>query len=133
MLSAQALAAHFRARRAMVSIGSNACVCGPADLAPYSPSNAALVCLTRSQALAYRSNLRVNCVNVGCMVTPVEHAVQTSWHAHRQNWLAEAEKKQPFGSLVKPHQVARQVALLPMQSLGRCSTRTRCRRISVCR
>lgn len=121
LLATQALAQHCRAqqmRGAVVNIGSIAWRCGPADLAPYSASKAALVCLTRNLAHACRPALRVNCVNVGWMDTPAEDRVQREWHGRADGWLAEVERAQPFGSLVKPEQVARQVALLLSPSSG---------------
>jgi len=46
------------------------------------------------------------------MDTPGEDATQKRFHGASDNWLAEAEARQPFGQLVKPTEVAPLVAYL---------------------
>ncbi len=102
---------------AVVNVGSVAAHCGPANLAPYNASKAALACLTKNLAHALRGRMRVNCVNVGWMDTPAEDVVQRAEGAP-PDWLARAEAAQPFKSLVKADQVARQVALFLSPASG---------------
>lgn len=114
MLAAQALAAHCKEkniRGSIVNVGSINWYCGRTDLAPYSASKSALVCITRNLANAYRPTLRINCVNIGWMDTPTENKIQIEYNGLSENWLEEAEKEQPFGSLIKPFQVAHQISL----------------------
>ena len=46
------------------------------------------------------------------MDTPGEAAIQKRSHNAPDDWLEKAEKGQPFGSLVKPAEVAQVVAFL---------------------
>jgi len=122
ILLTEALARHLiesQSEGSIVNIGSTAWYCGPIEMVSYSSSKAALVATTRNLAHTLRKNrIRVNCINVGWMDTPAEDDVQKEWHGKPDNWLQLAEKEQPFGSLVKPHQVARQVALFLSLSSG---------------
>ena len=49
---------------------------------------------------------------VGWMDTPAEDMIQRQFHGAQDNWLEDAENKQPFGKLVKPNEVAELVALM---------------------
>jgi len=44
--------------------------------------------------------------------TPGEDRIMKAYHGARDGWLAEAEKSQPFGRLIKPDEVARAIAFL---------------------
>jgi len=80
-------------------------------LAPYVASKAALGGITKNAAAALaRHRIRVNGINVGWMDTPGENETQQKWHGRAAGWQAEAEANMPFGMLVKPEHVARQVA-----------------------
>lgn len=82
-------------------------------LAPYVASKAALGGVTKNAAAALaRHRIRVNGINVGWMDTPGEDVRQRESHDRPEGWLAAAEANMPFGMLVKPAHVARQVAFL---------------------
>ncbi|MGH6816650.1 MAG: SDR family oxidoreductase, partial [Hyphomicrobiaceae bacterium] len=79
---------------------------GQPFLTAYSASKGALATLTKNTAHALRTHrIRVNGLNIGWADTPGEHVIQ-----HRDgkpaDWLAAAERNQPFGRLIKPHDVA---------------------------
>lgn len=118
----QGFATHCIARGkggGVVNIQSNSVHVGPPELAGYSASKAALQSITKNSAHALREHrIRVNGINVGWMDTPAEDEVQRGFHGRSEGWLREAEAKEPFGSLVKPHQVARQVALFLSETSG---------------
>jgi NAD(P)-dependent dehydrogenase (short-subunit alcohol dehydrogenase family) len=109
------------ARRAIEAGHPAACVnilsmvvhAGQSYLAPYSASKAALANVTKNAANALaRHRIRVNGINCGWMDTPGEDATQRRWHGAGDGWLAEAEARQPFGTLVKPGHVAHLAAYL---------------------
>jgi NAD(P)-dependent dehydrogenase (short-subunit alcohol dehydrogenase family) len=80
---------------------------GQPFLAAYSASKAALLTLTKNSAFALmRNHIRVNGINLGWTNTPGEDYVQRKYHNANQNWLSEAETKQPFGRLIKIADVA---------------------------
>lgn len=80
-------------------------------LAPYGASKAALLYTTKNAADALKPHgIRVNGINVGWMDTPGEDATQKKWHGRKSGWLEDVERFMPFGMLVKPEHVARQVA-----------------------
>lgn len=90
-----------------VNILSMVVHCGQSYLAPYSASKAALANVTKNAAHALRGHkIRVNGINCGWMDTPGEDLVQRRFHGAQDGWLAEAEARQPMGSLVKPAHVA---------------------------
>ena len=91
----------------IVSILSMVIHAGQSFLAPYSASKAALANITKNAANALRRDrIRVNGINCGWMDTPGEDAVQRRHHGGTDGWLERAEAAQPFGSLVKPADVA---------------------------
>lgn len=91
----------------VVNILSMVVHCGQSFLAPYSASKAALANVTRNAANGLRTQrIRVNGINCGWMDTPGEDLVQRQFHGAGEDWLAEAEARQPFGMLVKPAHVA---------------------------
>ena len=49
---------------------------------------------------------------VGWMDTPAEDMIQRKFHGAQDNWLEDAESKQPLGKLAKPDEVAELVALM---------------------
>jgi NAD(P)-dependent dehydrogenase (short-subunit alcohol dehydrogenase family) len=80
---------------------------GQSFLAPYSASKAALANVTKNAANALaRHRIRVNGINCGWMDTPGEDLTQRRFHGAGDDWLAQAEARQPFGMLVKPAHVA---------------------------
>jgi NAD(P)-dependent dehydrogenase (short-subunit alcohol dehydrogenase family) len=52
------------------------------------------------------------------MDTPGEDAIQKRFHGAADDWLAKAEKEQPFGRLVKPAEVAAMAAFLLSERSG---------------
>lgn len=103
----------------IVNIQSVTAHCGLSFLSPYVMSKAALSGLTKNAAHALAGHgIRVNGINVGWMDTPGEDATQRAFHGRSAGWLAAAEAEQPFGQLVKPEEVAWQVALFLSPSSG---------------
>lgn len=97
----------------IVTILSMVIHCGQSFLAPYAASKAALANVTRNSANALRHDrIRVNGIACGWMDTPAEDAVQRRFHGAGDGWLAAAEARQPFGTLIKPAQVAGLAAYL---------------------
>ncbi len=85
--------------------------CGMSFIAPYSASKAALLNITKNAANALVKNrIRVNGICVGWMDTPGENRIQTKFHGRDEGWQRQVEADMPFGMLVKPEQVAHQVA-----------------------
>ncbi|SOS33214.1 short-chain dehydrogenase [Pseudomonas syringae group genomosp. 3] len=92
---------------------------GPAGLIAYSASKGALAVVTKNAAFsALRNRIRVNGLNIGWMDTPHEDQIQRLYHGAQDGWLAEAERAQPFGRLLKPDEVARSVAFLLSSESG---------------
>jgi NAD(P)-dependent dehydrogenase (short-subunit alcohol dehydrogenase family) len=87
----------------IISVSSHG---GEPYLTPYSTSKGALATFTKNVAHQLRKDrIRVNGLNLGWANTPGEHKVQAETGAPN-NWLAEAEAKQPFGRLIVPKDVA---------------------------
>jgi NAD(P)-dependent dehydrogenase (short-subunit alcohol dehydrogenase family) len=104
---------------AMINILSMSAHGGQPFLAAYSSSKGALAILTKNAAFALMpDHIRVNGLNIGWMDTPGEHSIQMRYHTKDPNWLQEAERKQPFGRLLKPTEVARAVAYLASGESG---------------
>jgi NAD(P)-dependent dehydrogenase (short-subunit alcohol dehydrogenase family) len=79
---------------------------GQPFLTAYSASKGALAVLTKNNAHALRfDRIRVNGINIGWTDTPGEHAIQKR-DGRPADWLEKAEPAQPFGRLIKPHDVA---------------------------
>lgn len=79
---------------------------GQPFLTAYSSSKGALATLTKNTAHALRRHrIRVNGLNIGWTDTPGEHAIQKR-DGKPVDWLPRAEAAQPFGRLIKPHDVA---------------------------
>lgn len=91
---------------------------GQPFLSAYSTSKGALATLTKNSAYALLNDrIRVNGLNIGWMDTPGEDLTQRNDGA-AADWLAEAEKLQPFGRLLKPDEVARVIAFLASEESG---------------
>ena len=79
----------------------------------YSARRAALATLTQNAAFSLmRNRIRVNGLNIGWMDTPGEHAHPEARTTTRRPTGCEGRGQQPFGRLLKPHEVARAVAFL---------------------
>lgn len=92
---------------------------GAPYLVPYAASKGALATLTRNTANALlRDRIRVNGLNIGWMNTPGEHATQRRFHDAPDDWLERAAKRQPFGRLLEPREVARAIAFLASEESG---------------
>ena len=103
----------------VVNIGSMTGYGGQVYLFPYAISKGALHTLTRNAAYSLMwDHIRVNLVNLGWMDTPNEDVVQREVHGGGDDWLAQAEAKQPFGRLIKPAEVARTVCFLLSDESG---------------
>jgi NAD(P)-dependent dehydrogenase (short-subunit alcohol dehydrogenase family) len=111
MFLMQGVIHHLRTRQApgtIVNILSMNAYGGTPELAIYSASKAALGLLTRSAAHAHRfDRIRVNGINLGWVDTPAERAMQAVTLGLGEDWLAEANAKQPAGRLLLPEDVAR--------------------------
>jgi NAD(P)-dependent dehydrogenase (short-subunit alcohol dehydrogenase family) len=103
----------------VVNILSMSSHAGQPFIAAYCGSKGALATLTRNVAFALlRDRIRVNGLNLGWMDTPAEDRIQRDYHGADDNWLAEAEQRQPFGRLIKPAEVARTIAFLSSEESG---------------
>ena len=92
---------------------------GQPFITAYCASKGALVTLTRNVAFSVmRDRIRVNGLNIGWSDTPGEDRVMKLYHGAKDGWLTEAEKKQPFGRLIKPAEVARAIAFLASSEAG---------------
>ncbi|HZP19224.1 MAG TPA: SDR family oxidoreductase [Bauldia sp.] len=104
---------------AMINILSMSAHGGQPFISAYSGSKGALAILTKNAAFALLPDrIRVNGLNIGWMDTPGEHAIQMRYHTTDPDWLKSAEKRQPFGRLLKPEEVARAVAFLASNESG---------------
>lgn len=103
---------------AIVNILSMAANGGQPFLSVYSASKGALATLTKNSAYALLSDrIRVNGLNIGWMDTPGEHRTQLNDGAD-PDWLAQAERRQPVGRLLKADEVARTIAFLSCDESG---------------
>jgi len=104
---------------AIVSISSIASHGGPPFLAAYNLSKAALNNLTRTTAYALmRDNIRVNAICPGWMDSAGETVIQKKFHNATDDWVQKAEKKQPFGRLLKTDEIAKAVIFLCSKDSG---------------
>lgn len=91
----------------IVNILSVASYCGLENLVAYSSTKGALRTFTKNVANGLRKyRIRVNGINLGWTDTPAEHVVQRK-QGGPENWLEIAERKSPFGRLLKSDDVAR--------------------------
>jgi len=92
---------------------------GQPFITAYCASKGALATLTRNVAFAAaRDRIRVNGLNIGWSSTPGEDRIMKAYHGAQDGWLADAERQQPFGRLIKPDEVARAVAYLASAESG---------------
>jgi len=106
-------------RGSILNIISMSSYGGQPFLCPYSTSKGALVTLTKNVAQSVlKHRIRINGLNLGWMDTPGEDAIQKRFHGAADDWLAKAEKEQPFGRLVKPAEVAAMAAFLLSERSG---------------
>jgi NAD(P)-dependent dehydrogenase (short-subunit alcohol dehydrogenase family) len=92
---------------------------GQPFLSAYSSSKGALATLTKNTAYALlRDRIRVNGLNIGWMDTPGEDATQRRYNGAGDDWLEQAESRQPFRRLLKPEEVARAIAFLAGEESG---------------
>lgn len=98
---------------AIVNVTSIVAHGGPPFITAYCGAKAALAVMTKNIANAVRfDRVRVNALNMGWTATPGEHVTQMRWHDRSENWLAEVDREQPFGRLLRPEDVARAIAFL---------------------
>jgi hypothetical protein len=108
-----------RIEGAIVNLITMSSYAGQSFLTAYSSSKGALVTLTRNVAFSVmRDRIRVNGLNIGWSDTPGEDTIQKTFHGAPAGWLAEVEKRQPFGRLIKPDEVARAVAFMASAESG---------------
>ncbi|MCP4396423.1 MAG: SDR family oxidoreductase [bacterium] len=95
----------------IVNIISDTSHGGPPYIMAYSASKGALATLTKNNAQALRHDkIRVNGINMGWTLTAHEDQIQKTLAG--ENWLAEAEARQPFGRLLRPYDIAHLAAYL---------------------
>ena len=91
----------------IVNVLSVAKYCGLETLMAYSSTKGALSTFTKNVANGLRMHrIRVNGINLGWTDTPAERDVQIR-QGSPENWLEIAERKSPFGRLLKADDVAR--------------------------
>lgn len=92
---------------------------GQTFITAYCASKGALITLTKNVAFSLmRHRIRVNGLCIGWMDTPGEDRIMKTYHDAKDGWLAEAEKRLPFGRLLKTDEVARAIAYLASDESG---------------
>lgn len=100
-------------RGSIVNIGSVHCHGGMPKLVAYASSKAALLNMTKNFAFAHRKQgIRANYIAVGWMATPAEHKTMTEQEGRPSSWLEDADGGHPFGRILRPWDVAKQVVHL---------------------
>jgi NAD(P)-dependent dehydrogenase (short-subunit alcohol dehydrogenase family) len=90
----------------IVNIGSINARGGQTNLTVYSTSKGALATMTKNAAASLGADrIRVNCINVGWMITPNEDSVQRA-EGKGDDWLAIADAQMPFGRILRPADVS---------------------------
>jgi NAD(P)-dependent dehydrogenase (short-subunit alcohol dehydrogenase family) len=103
----------------IVTVGSVAAHGSFPVLLPYAMTKGALVPMTRNLAYSLMwDRIRVNLLQPGWMDTPGEDAIQRAAHGAGDDWLEKAEAQQPFGRLIKPHELAAAIAFLASDEAG---------------
>ena len=103
----------------MVNILSMASHGGQPFIFAYSAAKAALAGMTKNAAYSLMlDQIRVNGLNIGWMDTPGEDHTQKQFHNAGDDWLAQAESRQPFKRLLKPREVAQAIAFLASDESG---------------
>ena len=111
-----------RIEGAMVNVISMSGHGGQPFISAYSVSKGALQTLTKNAAYSLlRNRIRVNGLNIGWMDTPGEQSIQKRYHDAADDWLRQAESRQPYGRLLKPDEVARAIAFLASAESGMMS------------
>lgn len=119
MQEAARLMRRDRIAGAMVNVLSMSANGGQPFLTAYSGSKGALATITKNVAYALlRDRIRVNALNIGWMDTPGEDRTQRVADGKPSDWLAQAERDQPFGRLLKTDEVARSIAFLASEESG---------------
>jgi NAD(P)-dependent dehydrogenase (short-subunit alcohol dehydrogenase family) len=99
-------------RGSIVNIISDTSHGGAPYIMAYSASKGALATLTKNNAHALRfDKIRVNGINMSWAYTPHEDLVQKQM-GMGDNWLEEAESRQPFGRILRPADVSYLAAYL---------------------
>ncbi|MDP6603030.1 MAG: SDR family oxidoreductase [Rhodospirillales bacterium] len=97
---------------AIVNIGTLSGYGGQPFITAYCASKAALATLTKNVAYSVRfDRIRVNQLNIGWTNTPNERKARVGM-GYPEDWLADAEAKQPFGRLLSVEDVARATLFL---------------------
>jgi NAD(P)-dependent dehydrogenase (short-subunit alcohol dehydrogenase family) len=92
---------------------------GQTFITAYCASKGALITLTKNAAFSLmRHRIRVNGLCIGWMDTPGEDRIMKAYHQAEEGWLATAEKKLPFGRLLKTDEVSRAIAYLASDESG---------------
>jgi NAD(P)-dependent dehydrogenase (short-subunit alcohol dehydrogenase family) len=92
---------------------------GQTFITAYCASKGALITLTKNVAFGLmRHKIRVNGLCIGWMDTPGEDRIMKTYHQAEDGWLGEAEKKLPFGRLLKTDEVSRAIAYLASDESG---------------
>ena len=103
----------------MVNIISMSGHGGQTFITAYCASKGALITLTKNVAFSLmRHRIRVNGLCIGWMDTPGEDRIMKTYHKAEDGWLTEAEKKLPFGRLLKTDEVSRSIAYLASDESG---------------
>jgi NAD(P)-dependent dehydrogenase (short-subunit alcohol dehydrogenase family) len=96
----------------VVNIGSINGHGGQSNLPVYSCTKGALMTMTKHAAWALRrEKIRVNYLAVGWMYTPAEDALMQS-EGSAATWIDDADKNHPYGRLLRPADIAKQVVHL---------------------
>jgi NAD(P)-dependent dehydrogenase (short-subunit alcohol dehydrogenase family) len=91
----------------IINISSMLAYGGPAMLATYSGSKAALVTLSKSAANTYkRDGINVFAINLGWVNTDGEHKLQTEFHKMPHDWATNIGSRMPTGRLITSDDVA---------------------------
>ena len=92
---------------------------GQTFITAYCASKGALITLTKNAAFSLmRHRIRVNGLCIGWMDTPGEDRIMKTYHQAEEDWLGPAEKKLPFGRLLKTDEVSRAIAYLASDESG---------------
>ena len=103
----------------IVTVGSVAAHGSAPFLLPYAMTKGALVPMTKNLAYSLMwDRIRVNLLQPGWMDTPGEDVIQRAAHGAEDGWLEAAEAAQPFGRLIKPHELAAAIAFLASDESG---------------
>lgn len=103
----------------MVNVISISAHGGQPFIMSYCGAKGALATLTKNVANALLpERIRVNAINPGWMATEGEDRIQRGYHGAGDDWLDEAGRRQPFGRILDPREVARAIAFLASDDSG---------------